>query len=341
MLLNCCRQAGKSTIVALHALLQAMYTDDLLVLLLSRSHRQSAELFQTVARFYQRIGSPLKVRQTAQELTFENHSRIVSLPCKEETIRGYANVGLLIIDEASRVPDDLYKAVRPMLAVSRGSLICMSTPYGKRGFFYEAWANGGDDWHRFEIPAEKVPRIQPAFLAQERRCLGDSWFRQEYQCSFEALEGLVFPDLRKCVVASPPAHAGGSPAPRIGGIDFGYRNPFAAIWGHVDEDGILWLTGEHYCRQRPLSYHAARLPRGVTWHADPAGANERAELKLGGFKVHPGKNALRPGIAAVNARIQNGELEDHRRRLSQPAGRGGPVPLQRRSLRKERRDSRR
>ena len=51
------------------------------------------------------------------------------------------------------------------------------------------------------------------------------------------------------------------------------------------------------------------MPRGVTWHADPAGANERAELKLGGFKVHPGKNALRPGIAAVNARIQNGELK--------------------------------
>jgi hypothetical protein len=60
LLLNCCRQAGKSTIVALHALLQALYTDDLLVLLLSRSHRQSAELFQTVTRFFQRIGSPLK-----------------------------------------------------------------------------------------------------------------------------------------------------------------------------------------------------------------------------------------------------------------------------------------
>ena len=161
LLLNCCRQAGKSTIVALHALLQAIYTDDLLVLLLSRSHRQSAELFQTVARFYQRIGSPLKVRQTAQELSFANQSRIVSLPCKEETIRGYANVGLLIIDEASCVPDDLYKAVRPMLAVSRGSLICMSTPYGKRGFFYEAWANGGDDWQRVEFPPKRCRVSNP------------------------------------------------------------------------------------------------------------------------------------------------------------------------------------
>ena len=309
LLLNCCRQAGKSTVVAVHALLQAMYTGDLLVLLLSRSHRQSAELFHTLARFHERLGEPIKARRTAQELEFNNHSRIISLPCKEETIRGYANVGLLIIDEASRVPDDLYKAVRPMLAVSGGSLICMSTPYGKRGFFYEAWAHGGSDWQRIEVSADKVPRIQPGFLAQERRCLGDSWYRQEYECSFEALQGLVFPDLGKCVAGTPPAYAGGSRVPRLGGIDFGYRNPFAAIWGFLDRDDVLWLMGEHYCRQRPLSYHVARLPRGVTWYADPAGANERAELTCAGFTVRAGKNGLRPGIAAVNARIQNGTLK--------------------------------
>ncbi len=65
---------------------------------------------------------------------------------------------------------------------------------------------------------------------------------------------------------------------RVGGIDFGFRNPFAAIWGTLDRDGVLWLTGEHYERQRPLSYHAQRLPKDVMWCADPAGANERNEL---------------------------------------------------------------
>jgi hypothetical protein len=107
---------------------------------------------------YRRIKQPMKVKLTAEELVLDNESRIVCLPCRDDTIRGYANVSLIVLDEAARVPDDLYKTVRPMLAVSEGRLICLSTPYGKRGFFYEAWAKGGDDWTRIEVRAgELVP----------------------------------------------------------------------------------------------------------------------------------------------------------------------------------------
>src|SRR5262249_18632409 len=150
------------------------------------------ELLRTVANFYRRMGEPLRARGTAEELELANQSRVISLPCREDTIRGYAHVSLLIIDEASRVPDELYRAVRPMLAGSGGRLILLSTPYGRRGFFYEAWASGAADWHRLEVPAEKVPRIPAWFLDEERRNLGESYFRQEYQCSFEAVEGLVY-----------------------------------------------------------------------------------------------------------------------------------------------------
>jgi hypothetical protein len=249
LLLNCCRQAGKSTVVALLGLAEAVFVPHTRVLLVSRSHRQSRELFRIIVEFYRRLGSPLPQRLTADELQLSNFSRVVCLPCKEETVRGYANVSLLVIDEAARVPDDLYRAVRPMLAVSRGRLICLSTPYGRRGFFHDAWADGGADWARIEVPADRVARISPAFLAQERRALGASWYRQEYGCSFEALQGLVYPDFARCVVSGHTPEGGR----RVGGIDFGFRNPFAAVWGVVDGNGVLWLTGEHYSRQRPLT----------------------------------------------------------------------------------------
>jgi phage terminase large subunit-like protein len=135
LLLNCCRQAGKSTVVAMLGLVEALFVPGTKVLLVSRSHRQSQELFRIVVDFHHRLGSPLLERRTSEELHFTHRSRIVCLPCKEETIRGYARVHLLIIDEAARVPADIYRAVRPMLAVSNGRLICLSTPYGKRGFF--------------------------------------------------------------------------------------------------------------------------------------------------------------------------------------------------------------
>jgi hypothetical protein len=94
----------------------------------------------------------------------------------------------------------------------------------------------------------------------------------------------------------------------VGGIDFGFRNPFAAIWGSLDRDGILWLTGDHYERQKPLSSHARHLPRDVRWYADPAGASEISELRAAGFAISRGSNARQAGIAAVSARLEDGTL---------------------------------
>ncbi len=77
----------------------------------------------------------------------------------------------------------------------------------------------------------------------------------------------------------------------------------------MDRDGILWLTGEHYVRRKPITYHAARLPRGVMWYCDPAGAQERCDLIRLGLKVRKGNNSLESGIAAVTARLADGTLK--------------------------------
>src|SRR5438132_13677370 len=63
LLLNCCRQAGKSTAVALLGLAEALFVPGSMVLLLSRSHRQSRELFRIVTGFFRRLQSPLRERQ--------------------------------------------------------------------------------------------------------------------------------------------------------------------------------------------------------------------------------------------------------------------------------------
>jgi hypothetical protein len=310
LLLNCCRQAGKSTVVALLGLFEALVEPLRLVLLVSRSHRQSTELFRIVTNMHARLGGSFLKRKTIHELEFTSGSRIICLPCAEPTVRGYSGVTLLVIDEAARVPDDLYRAVRPMLAVSGGRLICLSTPYGKRGFFYQAWARGGPEWARIEVPAQRVPRITADFLEQERRALGESWFRQEYECSFGSVAGLVYPDFAKQVTGGRREQVAAARAygKKLGGIDFGFRNPFAAVWGHLDFDDVLWLTGEHYQRERPLSSHAQHLPRDFLWLADPEGAGEISELRGAGFKVRKAKNQVQLGLQAVRARLETGRL---------------------------------
>lgn len=193
LLMLCSRQAGKSQTAAALALREALFTSRSLVLLLSPTLRQSGELFRDkVKRLYNDLGRPVAtVQESALTMELANGSRIISLPGDEETIRGYSGVRLLVVDEASRVPDELYRAVRPMLAVSRGRLVCLSTPFGKRGFFFEEW-HGSNRWERIKITADQCPRIAPEFLDEERQALGERWFLQEFFCEFMDMAGAVF-----------------------------------------------------------------------------------------------------------------------------------------------------
>jgi hypothetical protein len=192
VLLNCSRQSGKSTTSAIIALHRALYHPGSLILCLAPALRQSQELFGKIAGFYRDLGRPVPPQgERKLSLELQNGSRIVTLPGSEKTIRGFSGTSLLIVDEASRVADELYFAVRPMLAVSSGALMMLTTPYGKRGVFYEEWTSD-HEWDRYEVPASQCPRISPEFLEEERRALPSWVYRQEYECSFEETEDQVF-----------------------------------------------------------------------------------------------------------------------------------------------------
>jgi hypothetical protein len=163
-----------------------------LILMLAPSQRQSAELLRKTRSLLNALGPTVgSEAESALALELANGSRIVSLPGKEATIRGYSDVALLAIDEAARVEEDLYVAVRPMLAVSGGRLVALSTPYGQRGWFYEAWQSS-EPWQRIRVSAPECPRISAEFLAQERRVMSPAAFASEYECQFTDAVDAVF-----------------------------------------------------------------------------------------------------------------------------------------------------
>jgi hypothetical protein len=193
VLLNIARQVGKTTTCGLLALHQALSVACSLVLILAPSERQSRELMRGILNFYQQLGHAVPAdseRKLGLELA--NGSRIEALPGTERTIRTFSAVDLLLLEEAARVADDLYFAVRPMLAVSNGRLVMLSTPAGRRGIFHHEWSEGGDGWERYEVRADECPRISAEFLEEERRTLPAYIYRQEYECSFEDVEDAVF-----------------------------------------------------------------------------------------------------------------------------------------------------
>ena len=181
ILLLCSRQTGKSTVTAFRALHRAVYYPGSTILLIAPGLRQSQELFKKVVAAYQHLGRPVFAEgESSSTLYLANGSRVISLPGgNAATVRAYSAVSLICIDEAARVNDELVAALRPMLAVSGGSLLSLSTPAGKRGWFYRAW-DAEPGWFKVRVSAADCPRITAEFLAEELLALGEVMFRQEY-----------------------------------------------------------------------------------------------------------------------------------------------------------------
>ena len=194
-ILNCSRQAGKSTAAAVLALHEAIFKPNSLTLLVSPSLRQSSELFRTITGLRQRLPwLPALSEDNRLSLTIRGGGRIVSLPSSESTVRGFSSVTLLVEDESARVDDSLHLAVLPMLAVTRGRLLLMSSPWAKRGHFHDIWTNG-QGWHRERVTVHDVPRIAPEWIDEQRRSMPDMWFRSEYLCEFvDAEDGVFLPE---------------------------------------------------------------------------------------------------------------------------------------------------
>lgn len=189
----CSRQAGKSTSTAARVVRAALLEPgDYLVF--SPTLRQSMELSRKVSVFYRALGSPVPAASSNKTvLELANGSRVISLPDSHEGVVGFTPRGI-VIDEGSRVSDELYYSVRPMLAASHGWLCTLSTPFGNQGWFFNIWDDSAEGearraklnerWNRIPVTADEVPRITREFLEDERVELGERWFQQEYYLKF-------------------------------------------------------------------------------------------------------------------------------------------------------------
>ncbi len=205
MILNCTRQWGKSTVCGIKALHIALTIEKTLVIVAGPAERQTGEFLRKMHELLHALDiKPRRDGYNRTSLLLPNGSRIIGLPGKlHKTIRGFSALSLLIFDEAAQVPDELYVALRPMLATTNGALWLLSTPYGKQGFFYNEWARGGDRWERIAVPATECPRISPAFLDEEREVLGHQYFAQEYMCQFHTTHDTIFDEATILSAVSP------------------------------------------------------------------------------------------------------------------------------------------
>ncbi|MBS1876101.1 MAG: terminase family protein [Acidobacteria bacterium] len=193
LILNCTRQWGKSTVAAAKVVHHAWSHPESLALIVCPSERQGGEFLKKAAAFLRRLGIPRRGDGLNRvSLALPNESRIVAVPAKDATVRGFSDVTLMIVDEAAQVPDQHYEAMTPMLGPRDGDLWLISTPWVKAGFFWEAWSNEDPEWTRISVKATECPRLSAAFLAKERKRKGEAQFRREFLCEFFDAEASLF-----------------------------------------------------------------------------------------------------------------------------------------------------
>jgi Phage Terminase len=205
LLVNVHRQGGKSTTTAGLALHTAVFHPEALVLIVSRSQRQANLLFDKVVSSYQALGRPIAATiDNAVTLGLANGSKIVSLPNDPDTIRGFSSPHLVVVDEASRVDDPVFAALKPMLTINEGKLVELSTPRGRRGHFCKMWTGGDASWERIMLRGDQNPRITPEMLEQERRDMIDWEYKQEWECEFmDTCDQLIAGDVIAGAYCSP------------------------------------------------------------------------------------------------------------------------------------------
>ncbi len=186
-ILCCNRQWGKSTTLAALAVHKAWCLAPALILIVAPTVRQSYELILKIKGFLRELNvRPKQDGFNDVSLLLPNESRVIAVPADPDTIRGYSRVSMILVDEAARVPDEVFRSVTPALARSHnGTIWLMSTPKGRRGFFHDLWHNGDPQWTRIHSTVADGERIPASFLDSERASKPASDFDEDYHCVFQ------------------------------------------------------------------------------------------------------------------------------------------------------------
>ena len=189
-LLNVTRQGGKSMSTAAAALHEGVYVDRSKTIVISPSARQSNLLLARVEEFAERAKVRTRPHPGDDPGLLLPSGELIVLPGAEATTRGFDRCTWLIVDEAARVPDALFWSASAYLSTTNGRVWLLSTPFGKRGFFFNSHESGR--WRVTRVAAVDCPRISAEFLADQRASLPDPWYRQEFCCEFTSVEHAVF-----------------------------------------------------------------------------------------------------------------------------------------------------
>lgn len=196
------RQCGKSVMCESIILKYAVDLRGSFSMYLSPTIKQARKVFKEIVKAISRSSVFLKSNESFLEITFKNGSTIAFCSAEQgENLRGYTVSGVLIVDEAAYIEDEVFDAVLPTTDIHKAPIIIVSTPRFRVGFFYDYYVDGlsrndtisSYDWSSYD----KSALISPARLEFYRRRMNKTKFTQDYLGEFCDLGFGVFGEFDK------------------------------------------------------------------------------------------------------------------------------------------------
>lgn len=200
------RQVGKSfmclNLLLYYAINKSISTSALISITLA----QSRKVFKELVNAIEGAGIIKKKNEQTLELELVNCSKIIFKSSEQGTdsLRGYTINGVLILDEASFLSEDILQAVLPWINVHQAPLLLVSTPKFKNCFFYRYYQMGLDDaypkYYSFDWNEYDLSRFLTVDKLKEmERILPKNQFKTEYLGEFLDDDGVVFDNFKDCI----------------------------------------------------------------------------------------------------------------------------------------------
>lgn len=229
---------------------------------------------------------------------------------RPETMEGGQYVAAWL-DEAGQMKLGAWIVIQARLGQKMGRCLITTTPYAINWLyheFYKRWQSGDKDYDVVQFSSVDNPYYPVEEYERAKRTLDPRLFEMRYQGAFRKMAGLVYPEFNASHIIDgfePPRDSGVC----VGGIDWGYNNPFVALDIHVSDDNVWTVYKEHYAPRLTLGEHSSYLDRDILYYADPSGKQELNELRALDMRVFPGNNDVSGGILKVNELIKDGRLK--------------------------------
>lgn len=202
--------------------------------ILEPSLNQCRRVFKQITKALSRSGLLASCNASTLTIEFKNGAEILFKSAAQgENLRGDTITGILIIDEAAFIPDEIIETILPTIDANNANLMIISTPLFTSGYFYEEYISAGNNklvlnWNNYDTSEF----LSATRLEEYRQKLSPNKFKSEYLGQFITENGLLFNNLQNCI---------GTPSNEDKiyiGIDFatGSGSDYTAICG-INQDG--------------------------------------------------------------------------------------------------------